>query len=281
MGLKDTWEMRENGVDDILAEDINSVANAIIQNEIDIENLYVEAAEADEKFSEINKVAANAIKGVANGEAAVLITDVSPLPHDMRIITSPNSKITSYGKNLINYKAEGVTARGTVEVIENGLRWKQGGTYYIRIPCSLPKGFVVKGSFTDNGEGTDKINNIRIEYANGTIAPIYSDGFLNLADDVVAAYIYKSDPSIALTKDVEIRFIQLEVGETATEYEEYVEPMIYTANSEGVIEGLKSIYPSITLVSENESNIAVTYNQDVNAVINRLINAIVSLGGNV
>jgi hypothetical protein len=36
MALKNTWKNKIDGVDDVLAEDINSIAQAVIQNEKDI-----------------------------------------------------------------------------------------------------------------------------------------------------------------------------------------------------------------------------------------------------
>lgn len=38
MALKDTWRDKQNGIDDILAEDINEMAHAIIENEKKIED---------------------------------------------------------------------------------------------------------------------------------------------------------------------------------------------------------------------------------------------------
>lgn len=39
MALRDTWSDKANGVDDILAEDINAIAHAVMANETDLEGV--------------------------------------------------------------------------------------------------------------------------------------------------------------------------------------------------------------------------------------------------
>lgn len=45
MALKDTWRDKQNGVDDILAEDINSIAHATIDNENEIQKIKTPSVE--------------------------------------------------------------------------------------------------------------------------------------------------------------------------------------------------------------------------------------------
>lgn len=279
MALKNNWEPKENGVDDILAEDINSIANAVIKNEEDIKTSSESTNETKEALNQLKQNVSNAVKGQASG-IGVLVTDVSPIEHTLTITANPNAKVELYGKNLLNYDVEGITTRGSsVEIIENGLRWKAGGTYYIRIPCELPKNITVKGSFAHNGTGTDEMNNMRVEYESGTITAIPKTSGLTLVEDVKAVYVYKTNLGTPLNADVDITNIQLEIGNNVTDYEEYKEETSYTADANGVVNAAKSLYPSFTLISEDE--VSVEYNRDINAVIDELVNAIVSLGGNV
>ena len=46
---------------------------------------------------------------------------------------------------------------------------------------------------------------------------------------------------------------QIELGSTATAYEPYVEPVTYTSNSDGVVSGITSLSPSMTLMSNSKS----------------------------
>ena len=81
------------------------------------------------------------------------------------------------------------------------------------------------------------------------------------------------------TSDTDIG-VQIELGTTATEYEPYVEPKTYTADENGKV-AVPSIYPTTTLSAENGVTITAEYNKDTNKVIESLVNAIISLGGNV
>ena len=57
MALKDTWKDKIDGVDDVLAEDINDIAKAVIEleteeGESDLSNYYTKE-ETDKKLSEV------------------------------------------------------------------------------------------------------------------------------------------------------------------------------------------------------------------------------------
>lgn len=229
---------------------------------------------------------ANAIRGYLSGKPALAAKNVSPAPHKLQISTTPNGTVAvSNSKNLLDY-TKAVAYRGSLEIIDGGVRWKKGGTYYFSIPCELPKGITIAGSFTDNGADTDAINNMRVKYKSGgsnNIAVIYNS--LTLTDDVEAIYIYKNSPGTALTADVDITNICLEIGTGASGYEEYAEPITYTANEEGVVEGVVSHYPSMSFIGKDAggkwANVSVRYNRDLEKALNELQNAMISLGGNV
>ncbi|MBR4072985.1 MAG: hypothetical protein IKK24_03480 [Clostridia bacterium] len=52
---------------------------------------------------------------------------------------------------------------------------------------------------------------------------------------------------------------QLEIGTTKTEYEPYKAPQTAKANADGTVEGLKSLSPNMTLITDNGSVIDCTY----------------------
>ena len=65
---------------------------------------------------------------------------------------------------------------------------------------------------------------------------------------------------------------QIEVGTTATEYEPYVEPQTATANSDGTVEGLTSVSPNMTLMTDTYGvEMDVTYNADTKLYIDNKI----------
>ena len=72
---------------------------------------------------------------------------------------------------------------------------------------------------------------------------------------------------------------QMERGSTATEFEPYVEPTTYTAENGNV--AVPSLAPTTVLMAGNGVVASAEYNKDTNKVIESLVNAIISLGGNV
>lgn len=74
---------------------------------------------------------------------------------------------------------------------------------------------------------------------------------------------------------------QCEVGSSATEFEEYKEPETYTADENGNVQGITANGEPMTLVAESGATITAEYNKDTNKAFESLVNAIISLGGNV
>ena len=73
---------------------------------------------------------------------------------------------------------------------------------------------------------------------------------------------------------------QLELGSTATAYEPYIEPTTYTAYSEGRVEGIKSLSPSMTLLTNNSGVVInANYLRDIDTYIDNLITDVALTGG--
>ena len=76
--------------------------------------------------------------------------------------------------------------------------------------------------------------------------------------------------------------IQIELGSTATEYEPYTEYDAYTVNADGSVDGVRSVYPSMTFIPDTEGvTLDVEYNRDINKAFAQLQAALISMGGNV
>lgn len=74
--------------------------------------------------------------------------------------------------------------------------------------------------------------------------------------------------------------MQLEFGSTATDYEPYVTPTEYTPNADGVISGVKNLYPNTTLISNGDRvYIDCNYYKDVDKAYNKLSAEIALSGG--
>lgn len=83
-------------------------------------------------------------------------------------------------------------------------------------------------------------------------------------------------------KTVDLTFnVQLEVGSVATAFEPY-SGAEYTPNADGAVPDITSLSPNMTILTDTEGVIVeCEYIRDSNAVIDRIVNAIVNLGGTV
>lgn len=79
-----------------------------------------------------------------------------------------------------------------------------------------------------------------------------------------------------------VRNMQVEVSDTATDFEAYKEPATSTVNSEGTVNGIESLSPTMTLLSDTPNTfIDVEYNLDINVVfarINKLLETLLNGG---
>lgn len=74
---------------------------------------------------------------------------------------------------------------------------------------------------------------------------------------------------------------QIEVGYSGTGFEPYM-ATVHTASSEGTVEGVTSLAPTMTLFTDKEGvTVECEYVKDSNAVIEKLTNAVIALGGTV
>lgn len=230
----------------------------------------------------VNNNLANAIKGNLNGDI-VVAHDVSPIEHQLKCkITSEEASIdfsevnvTRTGKNLfdiskvigsmnngdgtLTVKGTGVSAISPNTLKDYAPSLKVGETYTLFADTTSTKKYIyLKGDSKSSWFFGAK----RIITENDLNAPVgwYAD----------------TDTSTATISN-----IQIELGKVVTEYEEYHSQKV-TANAEGIVEGLTSFYPNIVLTTDAEGVlITCEYNKDINKVIENLVNAINSLGGNV
>ncbi len=72
--------------------------------------------------------------------------------------------------------------------------------------------------------------------------------------------------------------VQVELGTTATEYEPYVEPTEYTPNNDGTVEGVTSLYPNTSLITDTAGAIIdCEYNRDINKAYESLLQRVAAL----
>lgn len=74
--------------------------------------------------------------------------------------------------------------------------------------------------------------------------------------------------------------IMIELGTTSTEYEPYITPQTAYATTDGTVNGLTSISPTMTLISDNDdATINCTYYRDIDTYIDNLNTAVALSGG--
>lgn len=241
----------------------------------------------------ISNSLSNAVKGKVTGEI-LRIDDTSPVPHSL--------KIRAESKNLIDFNQIQNFGYAEPTIIENGFRLTGGYYAGIKNISVLPNTKYYLSYTTDNISGTTK--NVAVFADNNTSAKITAftngtGGYFDSGDcNMVMIAFYASASNTSGT--VEFTNIQLEYGTQSTEYKPYVdvsdvtvkqydtqqtesEPIAEATVSEnGTVEGLTSIYPNMVLAADSESvTLECEYNRDLNKVINNIIDAVISLGGNV
>lgn len=207
----------------------------------------------------------NALKGNASG-AVIRLDDVSPVEH------LPVVKV--HGKNLIDYtKAQARTSAYTVTIDESNNAVIFSGNYYFKIPVSIEKGKTVAFSCV-----SDKYDGYWIfEYEDGSLSVYTVKESKTTEKAVKSIFVYKSNSTVT-EENMVFKNMQLEYGETATEYTPYVDPSTatvtdsdgntYTPNTDGTVEGITSTMIKNGISTETEGmTIECKYNRDINKVI--------------
>lgn len=218
---------------------------------------------------------ANAIVASATG-TSLRLEDVSPTRRKLRAwlngTIDPNggAQIFTCGKNILP-KTSVAVAADVNKVIWSG---------------SIVGSFCF--AFTDKREAVPQSHGVFEFIVNGT--PVYATkvNARNYNSSTGTRY-YAFAGHLTQVKFVNwdggtggsIDDIQLEIGSTPTDFEPYKQGEIIAANAYEDVE-LTSISPTLTIYTDHDmADITVKYNQDTNAVIKKIIQAITSLGGNV
>lgn len=231
---------------------------------------------------------ANALKGTASGKYLDM-RDISPITHALNVKAESETSLAGvtvkkYGKNLVDFNQIQKVKTGWAEptIIENGFVIE--GKYYCsikNIPV-LPNTDYYLSFITENLVGTVKnvtvggdTSDIQLkQITNGT------GGTLNSGNNTSISIYFFSTKTNEIGK-VKFTDIQLEPGTQQTEYEPYVPVTEATVSEDGTVEGLTSIYPTTVIVGDGNVNLKCEYNKDLNKVINNIIDAVISLGGDV
>ena len=222
----------------------------------------------------------DALQDTASG-STILIDDISPVTHEMSVKISSDTvtdltavKVTRCGKNLIPLPYSqlpiGTTTLNGIEftvyedgsILMNGTA-TTGFSIYLydnkQDLLGLRAGDIITGSKWVSDYNQKGNFNLTFNYYN--IDGDMKEGVINLksqqnltttiTEDYVGWGIYIYILS-GKTFDNLLFKPQLELGETATDYEPYVEPTEYTPNADGTVNGVTSLYPNTTLITDTE-----------------------------
>lgn len=276
----------------------------------------------DERILEVEnrEIVHECIKGNKTERKTVVLSDVSPILHNMEISLLSdiyqdysNMEVIVHGKNLFGF--EGRVVKDFGDTSNTGVRqfsgdgiylgitgsnyYKPGKIYYdcdtsndeITVDCMLDWYGVgidipVKSGDVYSVSMTSDTPNARIATSFYTaqgeyLSYIQGTGFkLTVPDN--AAWMVCILISSQVANGISFKNVQIEKGSKATEFCKYVYPKKLKSNGQGIVHGAESIYPvTIIEVANDDIDISVQYNRDINVAFNELRDAIVKLGGTV
>lgn len=233
-------------------------------------------------------------------EAGSTATAYTPYVSDFSSV-----EVSRYGKNLFEFKQGFITNATLVEYLDNGVIAKGNLTsdthvnsynhgwynFSNRTSTTLKSGDVVTISadytILELAEGRTNGQPVGIylygaksNSATSTVRPA-----LNQTVRIYCTYTIAVDgdyyPIITLNSNkVRIENIQIEIGSTATSYEPFKEPTTYQSTADGIVNGITSIAPNMTLLTDAEGVVInANYYKDPDIVISNLAQNVALSGG--
>ena len=237
--------------------------------------VYVEAGEILTFYIQIQKgVTAENVVFKPQIEFGEKITPFTPF------VDVTTAVVTRCAKNLANVPETSVESANAWGSRLMGKFLLPSGTY------TLSMDFVQEGEQTLIGASAKQCDNINVSYGESTSGDASGRLVMNftIPDGEFGADIHWHCNRSANVLNSKCTFsnVQVEKGSTATEFEPYTGGKMFVPSSGGILENVTSITPCMTLVANTKGvTIYVEYNKDTNKVIEKLINAIISLGGNI
>lgn len=244
---------------------------------------------------QIAAATANALKGTVTGNV-VCIRDASPLAHEM----------------VVQLTSETITDFSSASVTKRGFNWFDQDTRFAQL------GYVKQedGSWLgDTYHGTLTTPPVQVQgavYIQATVkntglrgVPLslkasYTDGTIQTLIQVTADMTEFTRLKGVSQENKTLKHIQITYGGDATvtkgafyicnvmmsyadgEYVPYTaETQVFASNADGTVKGISGNGEPMTLVADSDVTITAQYNKDTNKVVESLVQAIISLGGNV
>ena len=212
-------------------------------------------------------------------ELGTTATDYTPYVPDLTAV-----KVTRCGKNL--FDKDNANILNTYFTADGVLNTNSTTTKSVWIPCSPNMTYTVSkmasARFAVGFTNEEPMNGVTVN--NVTFLPTATKITVTSgnSDKYIIVWFYHSSYDTSVTVEEILASMQIELGTTATEYEPYKIPTEYTPTADGTVNGVTSLYPNTTLMTDTEGIIIdCEYNRDINKAFAELQQAIISLGGNV
>ncbi|MBE7022727.1 MAG: hypothetical protein E7414_05895 [Ruminococcaceae bacterium] len=288
-----------HGAGDLTAENTTPILSQLIERAMQAEQAAQRAAEAAAEADAVSRQRfTNALAGTAIG-SSIHISDVSPIEHELKVSVSgiddsDTATLTKLGKNLFDFlgaakKNSSLTIYGDVVGGAGSQHLKTNFT----IPASMNGKTISASCMLRSEGGTDSTTycSIRLYRASDKTQVMAENIPANGSDYRKATFTAEVQEGdvIGVTyggsggnnQIIYAKEFQIEIADAPTEYETYTEEK-YTVNLDGSVDGIISAYPVTNLITDTQGAVIdVEYNRDSNKVIEKLTNAIISLGGNV
>jgi hypothetical protein len=253
-----------------------------------------------------------AFKGNAVGQV-VSINDVSPIEHAVGVELSSDTitdfngvKVSVGGANLLNMdRTAGTLTSGSANTEKREFEFDKFYVGYNRANFFAPHyatATLQDGVFTITATGYYGVGipfevkpNTQYVFSGEVTNEPYctftyydKDGnYLSAVGEIANGVTTPPNATVAVlciaptdSRTVTATNLQIEYGDTSSIYEPYIEPIEYTANADGTVEGVKSRYPSMSFSTDAEGVIiSVNYYRDIDKVINGITTAVALSGG--
>ena len=182
-------------------------------------------------------------------------------------------KVTASGTNLFDVakvkNSAYITNNGDGTVTISGIYGADTGRTLRELCPSLKVGDVAVFRITTTGNSVMYLSVSKFTWSSGSVHTITEEDL----NSIVNLY-GKTDKGTYTSSQIWIT-----LGTTKLPYEPYIEPTIYTANADGIVEGVRSIYPTMVLSADANVVISAEYIKDIDKAFNELTTAVALSGG--
>lgn len=245
---------------------------------------------------------AECLKG-SKTDTAILLDDISPVSHEMAVKISSDTvtdlksvKVKKQGKNLVpfpyrdlklgtsTYNGIDFTVYEDGSILINGTATSSTTRYLYGSETGMLglKSGITTSVSKNASDDTQQANVYFIcnyydstgKMCPGVFASTTSIGTKTITNDWKGLGIYINIPKGKTLNNLLIK-PQLKIGTTATDYEPYISPIEYIPNADGTVEGVTSLYPNTTLLTDTDGVlIDCEYYKDIDKAFNELTTSV-------